>query len=109
MTNPQSPTERLRRFWDWHDAEKPNVWTKHEMLAQNVPHNGRYSLWLAMEMIRTRAGGFLACHDRHVWEKHPAALRDLSLSLCEALDRMHEQVPDGRPKAGDQKSEDGGD
>ena len=86
----------LRRFWEWHDAEKPDKAKRLDAEWRNVSALGRDSLRMAETHILERMDAFpLAPSSNEPWDSHPEALRDLSLALCEALARMHEQVPEG--------------
>jgi hypothetical protein len=59
------------------------------MHIKNVSALGNEATWRARTMIEERA----RCSGDDVFDAHRAAFRDLSLALCEALERMHEQVP----------------
>ena len=86
----------LRRFWEWVDGEQPNMDAIGEMAPKNLSGVATRALFLATREIAGRRA-----HGQHPleWSKTAfadrEALRDLSLALCEALARMHEQVPEG--------------
>lgn len=85
----------LKRFWEWHDAEKPGPDVRWTMEGRNVSPAGRESLRRAETEILERLDAFpWVPSSNEPYASHPEALRDLSLALCAALERMHEQVPE---------------
>lgn len=82
----------LRAFWHWVDNEKPaEIMFKH--LEPLSPVADR-ALNVALELVDERRwGGDADGHEsldtlRDQWP----AIRDLSLAICQAIERMHEQV-----------------
>jgi hypothetical protein len=74
----------LRRFWEWAIAEKPDEELRARRMNENLSDTASEAICLALDAFDCRESGG--------WS-NPEALRDLSLALCEALERMHEQVP----------------
>lgn len=82
----------LKAFWHWVDNEKPSeiTWKHLEPLSVVADR----ALHMALELVDERRwGGDADGHEsldtlRDQWP----AIRDLSLAICQAIERMHEQV-----------------
>jgi hypothetical protein len=83
----------LERFWQWHDAEKPDQKTWDRMRISNLSENAYDAIDMAWQQIAQHIGCGIGGGAYPAMTAHFAALRDLSLSLCAALERMREQVP----------------
>jgi hypothetical protein len=85
----------LQAFWHWFDNESPVTLEAYKKAAKVLSVDEHAALSEAATAIRMRgcsAGSVVPL----TWclDTHPEALRDLSLALCAALERMHEQVPE---------------
>jgi hypothetical protein len=81
----------LRAFWHWVDNEKPSGNLGEHIDA--LPHTQGRAVDLAIELVADRLGRDETTALDELREHWPA-VRDLSLSICEALERMHEAVPE---------------
>lgn len=89
-----TPTDSLRRFFDWLETEKPDTRKAHAMLRKNVRGIARDAVTAAERDVERRLG---PADDGRCWEFREC-LRDLSfahLRLFEERERMHAQVPEG--------------
>lgn len=98
-----SATKELERFWHWFDNEKPAVDVAMRRGDGNLGEVAQEAMAHAAALVSERARPPTAHEDEDEQiefglEQHPAALRELSLSLCAALERMREMVPEA-PKA----------
>jgi hypothetical protein len=85
----------LRAFWHWVDNEKPA-----ELESEHFRHLSDLAdlaLDTAGGMVGERIGQPHAYVGR--LRDHWPAVRDLSLAICEALEKMHEAVPKAEPSA----------
>lgn len=93
----------LQAFWHWVDGEKPSADTLGERFSNSdaLSESARTALDLSARAIARRLRLFdpdaMRCLD--VIDDQRAALCDLSLAFCEALERMHEQVDTPEPGA----------
>lgn len=82
----------LKAFWHWVDNEGPE-WEVALEKSEHLSDAARFALRLAAQGIgyRRLVVDPEPLHNLDIVQ-HREALRDLSLSFCEALERMHEQV-----------------
>lgn len=95
----------LQAFWHWFDGESPTTPDAMRLSEENLSEVANDAIIEAAVLVHDRSvdeeglannAAYLAwCLDAH-----PEALRDLSLSLCAALEKMREQVPEA-PKVDD--------
>lgn len=95
--------KELERFWQWYDAEKPDALrARHKLEERVLEHDslGCRAIELAVELIDRRAHGHAPNPRPGVTLcEFPQALRDLSLALLPAIERMYEQVPEHRSES----------
>lgn len=86
----------LQAFWRWFDNEKPAPRAALGM-RKNLSALGEEALRRASGLIHERVRRHISSGPDPMLMNglafHPDALRELSLSLCAALEKMHEQVP----------------
>lgn len=87
----------LERFWQWFDAEKPDSVVAADKAYSNISELAWESLNDAAGKITAR-GGESAMALLWAFDGHAGALRDLSLALCAALERMRAAVPEKPPE-----------
>ena len=90
----------LKRFWHWAINEKPSGADAVSKARFNLGPDPLHALYEAARVITIRGYGERWPPDydadlARLIEAHPEALRDLSLALHDALEKMREQVPAG--------------
>ena len=88
--------KELKAFWHWVHHETPDGRVASSKAFDRLSSAEFCSLLTATRLIEERRQGRPVPTGSHLVEEHidryPAALRDLSLALWEALEKMHEQV-----------------
>lgn len=90
-------TKELQAFWHWFDGEDPPSDEASDKAEENMCGLANQALSDASWYIAKRAG--LMTNEESLvdaLDTHPEALRDLSLALCAALERMREVVPEAK-------------
>lgn len=80
----------LKRFWEWHDAEKPPL----DVFRENHSNLSEVAL---EALCRAEVYVHRIAYSPHEavdlsYLDYPEALRDLSLALCAALERVRDQI-----------------
>lgn len=87
----------LREFWRWFDGEDPDSRTAWFKADGNLSPVARSALSWAANIIAEHRNQDHWDEEEQVTQgldTFPEALRDLSLSLCEALEKMRGRVPE---------------
>jgi hypothetical protein len=80
----------LEAFWHWVENEKPAAITTYAAREKTCTEVEMRAVDMALDAVYERT--FRRWNDE-TWNEYAPALKALSLAFCEALERMHEQVP----------------
>ena len=95
-----SPTENLRRLWQWHDAEKPKYDDFLAMRTKNLGRIEQEAMARAFGFIHSKLiprykpdwVGYYSKSAYGVFDDYSEVYRDLSLTFCAGMEKALEQI-----------------
>lgn len=83
----------MKAFWHYYENEPVTGLRWCGRFNSNASTMAYSALWSAIRHVADRKGLSRDAPNAHLLEQHTEAVRDLSLAICAALERMHESVP----------------